>query len=317
MCATAGVFRSYLAVAGGFRVTRILNSTSAHVALAGLVPEFAPLKAGAVLTVGLAGGWAQQWLAHLQKSALATPAWGLTWALQPTPASRSTIRLLPGDPLLADAYARMCRQVFKVSPRSNRMGMRLEGPALPATQGTGVSSGVCTGAIQLLPDGPTTGVQAHRVGGGACSLADAGASTGQASNGLGLAAAGSIGPLNCSCGRLLRKVPIPVLGHRSADMSTTAAQVAIMQGLLARQDEQLRKLRLELAQERDQNNKLRMAVLTLSEELRQAQEQPEAQEPEIVVARRPAMPPVIKVLVAVDTGVSPVSVRQYQEISHL
>ena len=69
----------------------------------------------------------------------------------------ATLRVLPGP------HARMfstqeidwlCAQAYVVSPRSNRQGLRLEGPTLHRSGGFDVlSSGVCAGCVQITSDG--------------------------------------------------------------------------------------------------------------------------------------------------------------------
>lgn len=137
--------RVYVSVAGGIEVAPVLGSRSTDT-LSGLGP--APLRAGDVLPVGTSTG--------LETAVvLAPPAHGAV-----------TLDVLPGprtdwlaDPDLAGEWT--------VSPDSNRVGVRLAGPAVGLTRtGELPSEGVVRGAVQVPPGGqpvifgpdhPTTG----------------------------------------------------------------------------------------------------------------------------------------------------------------
>jgi allophanate hydrolase subunit 2 len=70
---------------------------------------------------------------------------------------RDVIRLLPGphvDVLTDDAKAMLMDTAWRVSATSNRMGVRLDGPALPVRERREIQSmGVFAGVVQLPPDG--------------------------------------------------------------------------------------------------------------------------------------------------------------------
>ncbi|GAB3911956.1 biotin-dependent carboxyltransferase family protein [Kibdelosporangium lantanae] len=145
--------RCYLAVSGGVNVQPELGSRATDV-LSGIGPE--PLRAGTVLPVG-------------------TPK-GLPVGadeLAPTPVDDTlVIPVLPGprDDWFADAAGQLAGGRWKVSPESNRVGVRLVGTGLrrrPEFQNVELASeGLVTGAIQVRPNGlpvvfladhPTTG----------------------------------------------------------------------------------------------------------------------------------------------------------------
>ncbi len=147
---TRGV-RAYLAVAGGFTVPPVLGSRSADL-LSGLGP--AALREGDVLPVGPVLG-PVPWRAR---------------ALLPGPPAVLVLPVLPGP--RADWFAPAVRQVlargeFRVSPDSNRIALRTEGPVLPRRRHEELESeGMVTGAVQVPPHGrplvfladhPTTG----------------------------------------------------------------------------------------------------------------------------------------------------------------
>ncbi|MFC1418820.1 5-oxoprolinase subunit C family protein [Streptacidiphilus cavernicola] len=148
---TAGV-RCYLALSGGVDLPRVLGSRSADL-LSGLGP--APLTAGQRLPLGAAAG----------------PPRGLDLLPLPAPPRELVLRLDPGpreDWFGPDALLRLATARYTVAPASNRVGLRLHGPALERLPDRGElpSEGMVLGAVQIPPDGlpvvfladhPTTG----------------------------------------------------------------------------------------------------------------------------------------------------------------
>lgn len=146
----AGV-RTYLAVRGGLDVDRVLGSASSDL-LSGLGPP--TLARGATLAVGPTG-------ASAVPSVDAAPE-------RPLP-REPVLRLRPGprdDWLAGDGVAALCRFTYTVTQHSNRVGVRLGGPALTRREGELPSEGIVTGAVQVPPRGqpilfltdhPTTG----------------------------------------------------------------------------------------------------------------------------------------------------------------
>ncbi|OIV35644.1 allophanate hydrolase [Mangrovactinospora gilvigrisea] len=149
--ATAGL-RSYLAFAGGVAAPPVLGSRSADL-LSGLGP--APLTDGDVLPLGAPAG------------ALPPAPGAAPW---PGPPARLDLPLVLGpraDWFTRDALRSLDAAEFTVSPRSNRIGLRTDGPVLDrARDGELASEGMVLGAVQVPPDGrpvvfladhPTTG----------------------------------------------------------------------------------------------------------------------------------------------------------------
>ncbi|MGW9025981.1 5-oxoprolinase subunit C family protein [Streptomyces sp. NPDC055722] len=148
--ALSGV-RGYVAVSGGVAVEPVLGSRSTDL-LSGLGPP--PLRDGAVLPLG-------------------RPAAGhacVDVAPQPGPPSELVLRVTPGprdDWFTAEAIRTLLTRAYRVSPASNRVGLRTEGPPLArARDGELPSEGMVLGAVQVPPDGrpvvfladhPTTG----------------------------------------------------------------------------------------------------------------------------------------------------------------
>ena len=150
--AVAGV-RAYLAVRGGVDVPPVLGSRSTDT-LSGLGP--AALMDGDVLAAGSeVAGWPVLTIAPG-----AEPAGG-------------TVRLAaifgPRDGSLAASGRDLLQHTtWRVSHRSDRVGLRLVGPPLPVLATTGMASeGVVRGAIQVPPGGePVLFLADHPVTGG-------------------------------------------------------------------------------------------------------------------------------------------------------
>ncbi len=151
----ASGLRGYLAVRGGIEVPPVLGSRSTD-QLSGLGP--APLRAGDLLPVG-AGR-------PNPRAAERGPPRG------PVPtAGPVELAVLPGprsDWFTAAARRRLTGETFTVDPRSNRVGLRLNGPALARTgSGELPPEGLVPGAIQVPPDGqPVLLLADHPVTGG-------------------------------------------------------------------------------------------------------------------------------------------------------
>ncbi|MFE7187734.1 5-oxoprolinase subunit C family protein [Streptomyces erythrochromogenes] len=146
--------RGYVAVRGGLAVPTVLGSRSTDL-LSGLGPPV--LSAGMALPVGPAG----------PDPVPAADAYGL-------PAAPSQLllplRLGPRPDWFTQAsLAGLWRSALRVSPRSNRIGLRTEGgPALVrARTGELPSEGMVLGAVQVPPDGlPVVFLADHPVTGG-------------------------------------------------------------------------------------------------------------------------------------------------------
>ncbi|MFH8626790.1 biotin-dependent carboxyltransferase family protein [Streptomyces vietnamensis] len=143
--------RSYVAFGGGIAVAPVLGSRSTDL-LSGLGP--APLAEGTVLPLGAATA---------VRGSVDAPPW-------PGPPDELVLRVRPGprdDWFTGAALRTFSTRAYRVSPASNRIGLRLEGPSLErAVPGELASEGMVLGAVQVPPDGrpvvfladhPTTG----------------------------------------------------------------------------------------------------------------------------------------------------------------
>ena len=127
--------RAYLAVAGGIAVPQVLGSRSTHVLTRMGGHDGRALKAGDMLTIGIRG----------------ERQGGITPYPLPFIPSRAKLRVVPTD---ARLFAQLTPRPFQVSPRSDRMGYRLEGAGIvDAPRGEMISTAVPTGAIQIPPTG--------------------------------------------------------------------------------------------------------------------------------------------------------------------
>ncbi len=146
--------RYYLAVRGGIDFPPVLGSRSRDT-LAELGPE--PLRSGEVVPVG-------------PEPATPIP----TVDIVPVDAPIEGIVVLelrPGprrDWFADESWGALLESEWHVSPRSDRRGLRLEGPALERTDARELpSEGLVPGAIQVSPDGaPTILAADHPVTGG-------------------------------------------------------------------------------------------------------------------------------------------------------
>jgi antagonist of KipI len=123
--------RCYLSVRGGIDVPRTLGSASTHL-LTGIGGR--ALRAGDVLSIGDAA--IRQW----RQGRAGPPSGGGALRVTAGPQARWF-----GDELYAVAY--------RVTEESNRMGLRLRGPAIASPAGHMVTEGVPLGAVQIPPEG--------------------------------------------------------------------------------------------------------------------------------------------------------------------
>lgn len=134
--------RSYLAAPGGFTAPVVLASRATVVRekLGGLAGDGQPLSKGD----------------RLECADHKPPVAALPAALIPDYRASPRLAMLAG-PRLADFSGRSLFDAFnlawQVDPRSDRMGVRLAGPALHYSGPGVISEGIALGAIQVPPDG--------------------------------------------------------------------------------------------------------------------------------------------------------------------
>ncbi|BCW17463.1 allophanate hydrolase [Arthrobacter sp. NtRootA9] len=147
-------FRTYLAIRGGVEADAVLGSRSTDT-MSGIGP--APLAAGQLLGAGTA----------TSSNVVGNPE------LQPEypDAAVTVLDIVPGprdDWFDAAALESLCSQEWAVTPRSNRVGMRLGGePLRRSRDGELPSEGTMAGALQIPPDGqPVLFLADHPITGG-------------------------------------------------------------------------------------------------------------------------------------------------------
>ena len=147
-------FRSYLAIRGGVMADAVLGSRSTDT-MSGIGP--APLAAGQLLAAGVATSSNVVGNPELQPE---FPDTGVT-----------VLDIVPGprdDWFDVAALESLCSQDWAVSPRSNRVGMRLDGTPLSRSRdGELPSEGTMAGALQIPPEGqPVLFLADHPITGG-------------------------------------------------------------------------------------------------------------------------------------------------------
>ena len=145
--------RAWLAISGGIVVPKVLGSRSTDLrgGFGGL--EGRALRNGDVLALGANPPGSEQWIRTLERDGAPWLA-SATWA---SPAAREPeLRVMRGgewlrfDPEVRTGFLRV---PYLVTPQADRMGVRLEGPALQYHGPELLSEAVSAGAIQVPPSG--------------------------------------------------------------------------------------------------------------------------------------------------------------------
>ena len=157
--------RAYLTVAGGFQIPEWLGSKCTNLAAA----------AGGFKGRRLVKGDRIEFARPLDESSSFSSVRAGN-SLIPSYDDRPTIRITAGgefDELSETTNETLFTESFAISPASNRMGYRLEGKPLHLNGQSGIlSSAVCAGTMQLLPDGQIIVLMAdHQTSGGYPRLA--------------------------------------------------------------------------------------------------------------------------------------------------
>jgi antagonist of KipI len=129
--ATRSGARCYLAVRGGIQALKVLGSASTHV-MTGIGGR--ALRKGDILRVG-------------------DDAIRRHRTLAPAPPSADGPLHVTAGPQAAWFGDELYQFPYHVTEASNRMGVRLRGPAIPSPTGHMVTEGVSLGAVQVPPDG--------------------------------------------------------------------------------------------------------------------------------------------------------------------
>ena len=144
--------RGYLAVRGGIDVPLVLGSASTHV-LTGIGGR--PLQTGDWLSIG--------------RAEIRRPRWN---GVQ-TPENYAGVLRVTAGPQASWFSDAWLEPAYQITEDSNRMGLRLRGPAIPSPAGHMLTEGVTLGAIQVPPDGqPIILFVEHQTTGGYPKLAN-------------------------------------------------------------------------------------------------------------------------------------------------
>jgi antagonist of KipI len=159
--------RAYLAIAGGVDVPPLFGSRSTY--LRGGFGGFAgrALRAGDVVPCGEASGLSLAIGQSLHAvDGIGIARWSAGATLRPPYSSEPLIRVLAGahtDALARESRAALFTAPFRVSASSDRMGYRLEGPALSLREPLELlSEAVAFGTIQLPAGGAPIVLMADR-----------------------------------------------------------------------------------------------------------------------------------------------------------
>jgi antagonist of KipI len=154
--------RAYLALAGGIQAPVVLGSRSTS-PTAGLGRS---LRAGDALPMPPQPPYYPSARRALRGATFAAQSWFAPWFRELSFARPLALRLLPGPQLAAltaEARASLFRDTFRVSPASDRMGLRLAGPSLALVDPLDlISAPVATGTLQLPPGGAPILLMADR-----------------------------------------------------------------------------------------------------------------------------------------------------------
>jgi antagonist of KipI len=151
--------RAYLAVAGSFAIAKVMGSYSTYLraGIGGLHGK--PLQKGD--RIPCQGNNPLTLLSHTSVIPAGKVYRAANWTLNPqfypVYETNPTLRVLPGpeyELFLEDSQTAFWTDSFTVTPQSDRMGCRLQGPHLAlATKTDLLSSAVTFGTIQVPPDG--------------------------------------------------------------------------------------------------------------------------------------------------------------------
>jgi len=151
---TASGARCYLAVQGGLNVPRVLGSASTHL-LSGL--GGGPLRRGDRVPIPPRNS-------RFEPKPVAIPAPRTTFRVTEAPQSAQ---------FCTEALVTFYHSTYTVTPDTNRMGIRLQGPMIPTPSAELTTEGVALGAIQVPSGGqPVILFVDHQTTGGYAKIAN-------------------------------------------------------------------------------------------------------------------------------------------------
>ncbi len=177
--------RAYLALAGGIDVPQVMGSRSTDLktGLGGYLGR--ALRTSDVLGTGVITGEVQQWIQRMTmqlgpNECVAAPAWLISERERPDYYGKPVIRVMHGQDIScfrSESVEQFYTGSYVVSPQSDRMGYRLQGPRLELEKPMNrLSEAVTYGTVQVPPDGqPIVLVADHQTIGGYPVIAQAAA----------------------------------------------------------------------------------------------------------------------------------------------
>ncbi|HEX8455613.1 MAG TPA: biotin-dependent carboxyltransferase family protein [Longimicrobium sp.] len=151
--------RAYLACAGGIAVPPVLGSRATYLPSAFGGFEGRALRTGDRLPIGKASAQSAAVRTAIEREGRrnGVASWRVAPSALPAYRAEPELLLIPGshtDALTESSRARLFSERFRVSQHSDRMGCRLEGPALVLSAPIELTSeGVAPGTVQLPPGG--------------------------------------------------------------------------------------------------------------------------------------------------------------------
>lgn len=153
--------RAYLAIAGGWDVPLVMNSRSTYLRAGIGGFEGRALKSGDELSAGARTLLGKEMMKRLSgqsaQAAFTAAEWGVAQEMVPNYTSAPVIRAIRGnqyDWFTQESQIAFYSQPYKVTPQSDRMGYRLEGPILELTEPMElISEAVAFGSIQVPAEG--------------------------------------------------------------------------------------------------------------------------------------------------------------------
>ena len=162
--------RAYLAVRGGYHVAPVMDSKSTYLRAGFGGFEGRALRKDDEIPIGADD--AEDYYPELGQmlreggDAFCAPSWAFGPSLAIAAETSQTIRVVAGqqwEALTDGGQAQFVSAAFRITPNSDRMGYRLEGPKLDLRKPIEmISEGVTFGTIQLPPDGNPIVLMADR-----------------------------------------------------------------------------------------------------------------------------------------------------------
>lgn len=153
--------RAYLAIAGGWDVPLVMNSRSTYLRAGIGGHEGRALRTGDELQpgelTGLGGRIAKRLSIQSEGASFVASEWGVAKEMLPTYSSEPLIRVMRGnqyDWFTAESHNAFFSEPYRVTPQSDRMGYRLDGPKLELTEQIElISEAVAFGTVQVPAEG--------------------------------------------------------------------------------------------------------------------------------------------------------------------